>query len=199
MTRTTYPGRETSFPQRKESIPHQPRRTRWQEVSCLAGRQRTTMTMTMRKPKIAVASAMIAVEMMVAATTTAVTPVRLLRSSAAKSQTPIGGRSQDQADRFALGRAGRLVLLCHAMCWNEPRWAPKLLVEGTLRREEAPQQPRDSRQHRQETQRHLRNGRQYLNQLGSTIPSTIVTGVFIGGGSPTPSIITFLPLNHYIP
>jgi hypothetical protein len=35
--------------------------------------------------------------------------------------------------------AGALLLRCHAVCWNEPRWAPKLLLEVTLRNEKAPQ------------------------------------------------------------
>jgi hypothetical protein len=37
---------------------------------------------------------------------------------------------------------GSLLLLCHVVYWDEPRWAAKLLVESTLRSEEAPQQPR---------------------------------------------------------
>jgi hypothetical protein len=56
-----------------------------------------TMTMsTMKKPKIATASTAIAAETMAAmmtAMTTTVTPAWLLRSSAAESLAPTGGRS----------------------------------------------------------------------------------------------------------
>jgi hypothetical protein len=52
MTKTTHPRKKTSsFPRKKKPIPHQPRRTRWQEASSLADHRRMTMMMTtMKKP-----------------------------------------------------------------------------------------------------------------------------------------------------
>ncbi|PUZ51018.1 hypothetical protein GQ55_6G128700 [Panicum hallii var. hallii] len=67
-------GRETSFPWSKKSIPHQLRRTRWQEASCLAGHRKTTTMMTMKRLKTAAAIAAIAAETMAVATMIAVAP-----------------------------------------------------------------------------------------------------------------------------
>jgi hypothetical protein len=53
MTRMTRPGKKTSSsPRKKKSIPHQPRRTQWQEASSLVDHRRMTMTTTtIKKPR----------------------------------------------------------------------------------------------------------------------------------------------------
>jgi hypothetical protein len=88
MTKTTHLGKKTSSsPQKKKPIPHQPRRTRWQEASSLADRRRMTMkTTTSRKPKTVAASAVTVAETMAATSTAAAataTSAWLHRSSAA--------------------------------------------------------------------------------------------------------------------
>jgi hypothetical protein len=97
MTRTTRPGKKaSSSPRKKKPIPHQPRRTRWQEASSLVDRQRMTMTTTTKKKlKTATTSVVTAAETMAAATTAvAMTAMlaRLHRLSAAEPLAPTGGR-----------------------------------------------------------------------------------------------------------
>jgi hypothetical protein len=83
MTTTTCPRRGTSPPRRKKSMPHQLRKTRWMEASCMTGHRRKMTMMMMKRPKTAAATAVTMAG--TTAATTIATPAQPLRSSVAKS------------------------------------------------------------------------------------------------------------------
>jgi hypothetical protein len=106
-------GKGTTPPQKRRMTMSQPRKTQWQEVSCVPGRpmKTTAGTPMMESTAMMAPPAMIVQETMTtmaAAVMTMVMSARFLQLSTASSPAPTGGRlaSMYQADRLALRAIG---------------------------------------------------------------------------------------------